>query len=369
MREFKQVPFNQSVVDAARKVLARAEQGYVNFFAFVICEDGHGEDGYTGDTSCFAPAHYGLLHCAKRIMEDGDRRAAPPQNVEPPANMYQYNISVEPICHDFVPWLVTMKMMQAREGVEGPTHICITRKEDEAKLAPENELYRNEFIKSVMLPALTLFDCVHDGEARNGRTYPMYSLQEVTTYAQEGEKVPRLKAPADALMAMRAHLQCEPVVITLREHKMWDHRNSDIGEWVKFAHYLEARGEKVIFLRDYYHADEDIDGFETMPVASRNLIVRTALYESAKCNCFVSNGPSIFALFGNRPFLTFVRCSEDEEYPANRPDWWIKFQGILPPEQFPWSSPTQRMIWEPDTYENMVKAWEELFPLLQAEAA
>lgn len=372
MRPFKRVPFNIEVVTALQQLLARAEQGHLNFLAFVICEGvngGHGEDGYVGDTGAFQSAYYGLHRCASRIMGTGNKNAAPPQNLEPPANLYKYQVDVEPMCHDFIAWLVTMKMKQAAEGVEGPTKICFV-KNREGNPGMLDEAGRNEFYKSVCVPALQLFDCVQSQEAINGRTYPMYSYQEITAAADEGQAVPRIKVPDDVMAAVRADLAgIEPVVITLREHKQWEHRNSDLTAWLNFAEYLEAHGERVIFVRDYANADEDIHGFETMPAASRDLLVRAALYENAKCNMFVSNGCQTFALFGSRPWLMFVACHEREEYMCNRPQWWEDFHGIQKGGQFPWSLPTQRMVWEEDTYLTMVRAWEDLFPMLQQRAA
>ncbi len=285
-----------------------------------------------------------------------------------PADMYIYDVSKQSISHDFIAWLVTVKMLQAKElGKETKTRLCFLKKQKEIYVDAK---YREGFFASVMVPALDLFDVERTAEATEGRKIDCCTYCDIVEMAKAGQSVPRIAVPEKLMADMQANLEGkQPVTITLREHKHWQHRNSSTTDWLRFAHYLEERGEHVIFVRDYANADEDITGFETMPAASKNFLVRAALYENAKCNCFVSNGPATLGLFGNRPWLQFVDVRTDEEYEQNRPDWWLRNHGLAKGDQFPWSAPNQRIIWQPDTYEHMVAAWEETFPAAMAEAA
>ena len=156
-----------------------------------------------------------------------------------------------------------------------------------------------------------------------------------------------------------------PVTITLREAAYSSHRNSNIDEWLKFAEYLIAQGERVLFVRDTKCAADPIEGYETCPAASIDIDVRLALYESAKANLFVSNGPWSLGLFGSRPWLMFNQIDAMDPYPPNTNQWWVNFHGIGVGEQFPWSRPDQRIVWLKDTFVDMCTAWENLEPLLK----
>src|SRR5262245_2988613 len=370
MQKFEKMPFNEQVVSTLEQLLERAKLGRMNWLGYSICEGPlHGEDGFVGELGSFYTGHYGLTHCAKRVMQRLDDMPAPVTNLEPPANTYRYEVTIEPISFDFIAWLVQVKMLQAQAGVPGPTKICFVRnKVIDHFTDPE---YRAKFYESVIYPSLALFDCVQTPEAKEGRQVSSYNYGPIVEASRDGTPVPKIQVPERFRVAMKDCLEgIEPVVITLREHRYYTHRNSALTDWLKFAEYLQNRGEHVIFVRDFALADEDITGFETMPEASRDILVRAALYESAKCNCFVSNGPASLALFGSRPFLQFILCDETEadRYIQNTPQWWFTNHGIVPGEQFPWCAPNQRIIWKPDMFETMVEAWEETFPAM-AEAA
>ena len=142
-----------------------------------------------------------------------------------------------------------------------------------------------------------------------------------------------------------------------------------MDEWLKFAEYLTAQGERVIFVRDTRYAMDKITGYETCPAASIDIDVRLALYENAQCNLFVSNGPWSLALFGTRPWLFFNQIDAMDPYPPNTNQWWVQYHGIGEGEQFPWSRPDQRIIWKRDTFANLCTAWEELEPALNLRQA
>jgi hypothetical protein len=72
----------------------------------------------------------------------------------------------------------------------------------------------------------------------------------------------------------------------------------------------------------------------------------------------VSAGCSALLLYSNCPWLTFIELQTDEHaYRPDTPSFWKENQGIEQGEQYPWCKPNQRLIWKPDTYENIVEAW------------
>ena len=150
----------------------------------------------------------------------------------------------------------------------------------------------------------------------------------------------------------------KPVTITLREAEHYTFRNSNIKAWLKFAGDLKDKGEDVIFIRDTAKGNETITGFETHPPASFNISARAAIYERAKCNLFVSNGPCSLAWFLPSPYLTFIRF-HDPNYEVHSTDFWREQCGLEPGAQWPWAKPGQRLVYEADDYENLCAAWEE----------
>lgn len=369
MQKFEKMPYNDVVVAELEMLLGIAKQGKINWFGYSMCEGPlHGYNNFVGEMGSYYAGHYGLIHCADRVKERLNQSPGPVPTRDAPANMWAYEVSAEPVAFDFIAWLVTVKMIQAQAGVEGPTKICFIRNKQADNFV--DPAYRAKFYETVMYPALRLFDCVQDKEAKEGRRNNVYTYKEMVGWSKRGQPVPRIAPPPDIMAGMRANLDgIEPVVITLREHHHWTHRNSALTDWLKFAEYLHKRGEHVIFVRDYAKADEDIAGFDTMPVASRDLLVRAALYEHAKCNFFVSNGPATLGLFGSRPWIQFIECRDDEIYLQNTPQWWFLNHGIVPGEQFPWCAPNQRIVWKPDTLDAMIEAWEDVFPQMLTEAA
>lgn len=159
-------------------------------------------------------------------------------------------------------------------------------------------------------------------------------------------------------------------MITLREADHWPLRNSNLEAWIKFAHYLRNRGEDVVFIRDTKKADESIEGFPIWPEAATDLYLRMAAYQEAKANVMVSNGPIGLCLFSTAPWLQFVQVEKAQgEYEPNTSFFWKNSNGVKIGEQYPWATPNQRIWWDTDSYENLVKAWESYFPSLMRRAA
>jgi hypothetical protein len=193
-----------------------------------------------------------------------------------------------------------------------------------------------------------------------------YCNRPIVEAAQAGETVPMLR-PRAAAMEQVAKLvgKRPPVTITLREALHDAPRNSRTENWLRFARDLRDAGERVIFLRDTSRADEPLEDFETYPTASRNLQIRLALYSQAKQNFFVSNGPVTLAMFSEVPYI-FLNEVLDYADSSNKTDSWTLYHGTPPGEQVPWVKPNQRIVWKPETYDNMCAAWNDFNALKQA---
>jgi hypothetical protein len=57
----------------------------------------------------------------------------------------------------------------------------------------------------------------------------------------------------------------------------------------------------------------------------------------------------------------FVPIEEPtSHYQAATADFWKTYQGIEVGEQYPWSNPNQRIVWEAPTFKNLIEAWDGL---------
>lgn len=213
-------------------------------------------------------------------------------------------------------------------------------------------------VQNVMIPAIGLIGAVMPAASEGAVCSPSQYYQEVIEGAKQGRKIPKFTVPTRPLTEAAAWLGGrKPVVITLRECRYWPKRNSNLDAWTRFAHDC---GEDVIFVRDTAKADEPIEGFETCPRASRDLLFRAALMAQAKANLHVANGPCMLSFYSDVPFLNFKQlCPEHPDYWPGQAGWW-RLTGLEVGEQFPWLNPTQRLTWTDDSYENIVRKWEEL---------
>jgi len=145
------------------------------------------------------------------------------------------------------------------------------------------------------------------------------------------------------------------VTMTWREcgSEHWEARDTDVNAWTNAAHKLQSFGYDVRIVRDTRKANEKLPDLNTMPVASRYLHQRASLYMAAACNLFVSNGPAWFALALDAPVIMF-RPSCNEAAPSASDDY-LGYVGIRRGEQLAGAVPHQRLVWDDDTADNIVR--------------
>lgn len=129
-----------------------------------------------------------------------------------------------------------------------------------------------------------------------------------------GKGWPRLRAPFAA---------ARPVdyTVTLRRTTRTSERNSREADWRRFAADIGALV---------------IEDFDDRPIG---LHERVALYEGARMNFFVTNGPGFLCSLTAAPCMIFG-CSEVEGL--------MRKNGIAPGEQLPWAGRNQFLVWKPD---------------------
>lgn len=145
------------------------------------------------------------------------------------------------------------------------------------------------------------------------------------------------------------------ITITLREGEHWPTRNSNVDEWLKAAAAFEARGYQVVFVRDAIKADSALSWFDIDPQASCDLDIRAALYASAFCNFFVSNGPAWVAICSDVPAIVMKPTTDGllACYTRNY------FRGCGLVDQLPHNPTYQQIVWKDDTESEILIALEQ----------
>lgn len=366
---------NAEVVAMFKQWLERAEQGRLSFAAVVACEHPiHVVTDHRGALQLAFAANWGLDTLKLLLQEKAASRHTMPEPADYKGNADRvcYDVSQGPACYDFIAWLIIAEMNRIRAGAPAPLKVAFKMLDSDQEREKHAKL-RAKFYEGVIIPSLALIGAVEDNNSADAPTLERYTLNPVVEFAKAGETVPTLKPSADAVEAVKDYLKATtggkaPITITLREAPYWEFRNSNIEEWRKVAKYLEEQGERVIFVRDTDKATKPIKGFETCPAASLDLDTRLALYESAKCNLAVSNGPWMLMLHGTKPWLMFIETNAMSPFFPETPQFWTQWHGISPGEQFPWCKPDQRIIWKRDNADNVIAAWNEI-QTLKKEAA
>ncbi len=321
--------------------VAIAMTGYPNIAA---CD-------HAGDVALELAMRDSLSILRGKVQKSIDNWTMPPRDEKLDASYVRYNVMNGPLGFDYIIWLVDAEMTRIREGGAAPLKVGFWLGHEQKQLAPK----RAEWLENVFRPALAFIGAVEDKAALRGRCKEIFVPRDIVAAARAGEKVPMLSTNAQSPYPYA-------VTITLREAAYDCSRNSNMEAWLAFAELLQKQGEKVIIVRDTAKANEPLAGFVTHPQASWDLSHRMTLYQDAKCNMFVQNGPVGLAYYSKRPWLQFEGLQPNSVF--NR-QWWPEAMGIAPGEQFPWSTESQRIVWAPDAYENIVSAWENLKPQLK----
>jgi hypothetical protein len=352
---------NQPVLDLLEDCLHMArEHGMQHVAISMVAYPNKAYFAASGEVPLEINQHESVTKLAERLQRNVDNGKPPPQDESLGAEYACYNAVNGSYGFDFISWLIDAEMRRIRLKAPAPLRVgfwCGWNQEIDS-----NRDKRGHWLEHVFRPALTLVGAVEDERAIYAHRSGTLTRKPITVSANKGESVPRLSAIYDRPVLDEIDA---PVTITLREAGYWPHRNSDLQTWHRFAVKLKQAGERVIFIRDTAMAHEAVAGFETDPLASIDLIHRMRVYETAKCNLFVANGPCELALFSDRPWLCFTPIEdEDSGYRPNTPKFWEEDHGIKVHEQFPWSGPAQRIVWEYPTYDALCRAWDGIKEML-----
>lgn len=248
------------------------------------------------------------------------------------ASIAIYDLARHPTTFDFAPWSVIAKAHGARHvqfGFDGriaawkyPEYIAWRR-------------FGNILVPLTLLSGMTFAV----GKSSMGKEYPYLIGDVEKTYKKLG-KIGKLKSVIET--KKRGY-----VTVTLRESFRGKYRNSNMEAWTKFVEYVEKRGKQVVVFPEC----------ETAPI---DLLHRMAMYASADMNLGVNGGPMTLCLYSDAPYIMLNMCPKndtdektyDMEKLLRSCDFWEK--------NFSFRSDKQLIVWGPDTFENIVSAYESL---------
>lgn len=166
-------------------------------------------------------------------------------------------------------------------------------------------------------------------------------------------------ASGGARRLMREWLEAQgiggrPVVLTMRDRK-WSHgRNSEGGGWREFLAELRRRKIPAVVIPDtervFERASFEDYGLPVCVPASVNTELRLALCELARMNFTVNTGPGTMLLFSKAPYRYFTNLDTSKESSAAL---WEEI-GLPPGSQLSSDQHRQKIVWEPDSFENLV---------------
>ena len=283
----------------------------------------------------------------------------------------------DPPSHDFCVFLIIAELMRRYHQAPAPLRVKFGLIDDrlgaldfghlsphEMKAFPcdATREYFYQMLPNVLRPAMQMIGAVEDApvygpfdqpELRGYVEYD-YHIHQLVDAARAGFQIPKWVIPDWATRKIEAAFpHRRPVVITLREVAQQPERNSNLPEWVKFAESIKNDYD-VIFLRDTCRAWEGLGEFKIAPDASQNIHLRAALYQHALVNLFVGNGPFVWCLFSDSPYLIFKQIiPEIANWAHARPDGWREFDHLEVGDQWPWANQWQRMTWLDDNFDNI----------------
>lgn len=254
-----------------------------------------------------------------------------------------YDLARMPTTYDFVPWACFARTCGAES-----VHFCIDGEIAHHKYPRETAWKR---FATILLPVCKLAGLSWTiGAKAEGREFPYLAGNMNTLYKETG-KIEKLKA------TQRVDKEGY-VTITLRESFRNRYRNSNVPEWEKFKSYLEDR--KIDYLVFPECENEPID-----------LETRMAYYTHADMNLGVATGPMALCIFSEAPYLSLNQTPEpkgDEKLQYDQVKL-LEAQDFPPGSQFAWKNERQLLVYEPDTFENIVSAFERMERVKQKEAA
>lgn len=309
-----------------------------------------------------------------------------------------FDLQVCPITFDFVVFAALAEMARVRQGCVTIHFVVVPGdkdgfREDDLAYDLSQKQWR---ILNIVLPGCWLFgshvsvsvcenreEALRIEERSDGPVFPeAYSVHKpvgnflwsgVTAAAACGEPIPQVRPSLQATDFMTTWLanrtgNRRPISITLRESSHGTVRNSSIDDWIRFAHSLDTETYCPIFVRDTERfgdpTPEGLTDFLLCEAASLHIDLRVALYEQSWLNLVIPNGPGVLGMLSSDiRFIMFKMVTEEF---ANTSSAHVQSLGFKIGGQIPQATPYQRLVWEPDTFEVILREFTAMAERIQA---
>lgn len=292
-----------------------------------------------------------------------------------------------PPSHDFCVWLIIAELMRRQHKPWRRLRVKLGLTDGQLGLreygrtgvragvpnpCSMSRAYFDQMMLGVMQPAVAMI-----GAELEPPVYAPFDLDALSRYVEydyhighlvdagrAGARIPRWRSPAWARAWVDRFLRGRrPVVITLREADAQPERNSRIDDWLRFADRI-GRAHGVIIVRDTERGAELLPWrplcAEVCPEASWNAYIRLALYERALVNMMVCNGPNVWAIFSDAPYLIFKQLVPAlPDWDHGQPKGWRDQDHMEVGDQYPWALPRQRLAWADDDYGSLCAAFDD----------
>lgn len=239
-----------------------------------------------------------------------------------------YDLNSNPITYDFAYFLLGAELYAKSIGEDSfylcviqDSNSCVSEQDDYRKFVSTDSQYWR--IKNIILDLVPYFNSCTGFQYRdikqslpliseskniyppnyNGKYAPGMNYSEIFKYIKKYDFT-GFRAPQQGLNYIEKwkfskNISHNFVTITLRQYG-WDPlRNSNIGEWVKFAHYIKNMGFTPVFIPDTdaaFDTNTEFSEFISFNEACWNVGLRVSIYECAYLNFFGSNGTAALAM-------------------------------------------------------------------------
>lgn len=275
-----------------------------------------------------------------------------------------YDLARNPPTYDVVAFLALAEAERARRGDDSLAIMLCPGPNGGFRrdsVWPQSVEVRSRLLMDVVVPLIRMLPSASGIEIRSSRDEVPACAWGVNTYSVGLPKiVEALRAGSRPLRATdprRMTYLKDYVTITLREAEHHPLRNSCVHEWLAASFEIEEMGYPVIFVRDTARYDQNL-GARVCPAASLRVADRAALYAGAAMNMGISNGPMWMSIFMSAPTL-MLRPTTNAAGGCYDDAFFARW-GLRRGEQLPTSPPHQRLVWEDDTRESIVRAFREM---------
>jgi hypothetical protein len=266
-----------------------------------------------------------------------------------------YDLAKGPVSYDFAIWLVKALMWMEDQGAD---RLHVNIHPHAAGLGGfarhwggYDEAETRWRLWNIVLPLCQLAGATFTLLPERGaiKTTFDHHAREIIAASRAGRLIPKLSPSARAkqIVAGWRYYTNRPIVtITIRETN--DEARNSSEDWWRFSDVLAERYQ-VVWLEDSRTELRSTQGHFT----ALSVDLRAALYQRAAMNLMVCNGPSALCWYTGAPILQFG-AGQGEDWRKH-----YEFLGLRDGANMPWASADQRLVYQPDTFENLVDAFDQ----------